>query len=254
MAINPIGILIAGALGLIGTSLVWSGLSRKRQMRLIRDTPTSKISTAPLGLAEIQGVAWASGQAQETIGGERAALYHLRIDEVIKMGKYEKLEKRFENSEYSFLVSDDTGALLVDASDAELDVETTEFHSEGMLKEDRARAMRLFSNIEEVDFSGKFFGRKFRAKEVFVRDGSEVYLRGSITSSGKGSSRGTHNIMGTAGSCPERKLYVASQNQEKLLRRLGRFNLARIVAGASIIGYIAFLFAAAYFEKTPGVN
>jgi hypothetical protein len=94
-------------------------LARKR---LVLDTPTCKIRSAPLGLVEVSGLAGGPHTLSAPITNVACYLYHTIVWRKREAGKNEWEKVIDETISIPFFLDDNTGQVLVDPTGAELDL------------------------------------------------------------------------------------------------------------------------------------
>ena len=129
---------------------VWVGLNCKRLRQYILDTPRSKIASAAQGFVELQGKArfYADNTTQGFFHGPPRVWHRYRISGATG--------SRTGESELPFLISDDSGDCVVNASDA------TVFSS----------SRRNFYQL------GGYY------QTEFIRHGAEIYVIGELRTNG----------------------------------------------------------------------
>jgi hypothetical protein len=129
--------IYAGAGVALGAYLFYRGFRTLQRKRLILDTPASKIRSASMGLVEVNGLAVGPHTIPSPITGTQCFFYHTIAWQLKRSGKNEQWEKVAEESLHlPFFLDDNTGRVLIDPQDAEMDIHR-DFHEE---------------------FSGSFFG------------------------------------------------------------------------------------------------
>lgn len=114
-------LVVAGLAFLAGLVLIYFGFKSYRLGRLIRDTPTAKVRSMPIGRVELQGVARDAGETLDPPFSDEESLYvHYEIEEY----QYDRHDDEWEwntvesgTESVPFYLEDDTGSALVDVED-----------------------------------------------------------------------------------------------------------------------------------------
>jgi hypothetical protein len=124
--------LLGGFLVLAGGGVLWYGFNRMHKYRLIRDVPRSKIRSIALGLVEIHGLVRTDQPIKTPFSQTDCAYYRYEIKEYRRHSSTDG--KGRTRTTYSwdliasgerrvpFLAEDETGRIVVDPSEAEMDV------------------------------------------------------------------------------------------------------------------------------------
>src|SRR6476469_5908840 len=113
-----------------GVYLFYRGFRILQRRRLILNTPTSKIRSASIGLVEVSGLAVGPHTLVAPITGAACFYYRTVAWQLKKSGKNEKWEIVAEECMHlPFYLDDNTGCVLVDPQDAEMDIHR-DFHEE----------------------------------------------------------------------------------------------------------------------------
>ena len=113
--------IAAGALG--GVYLFYRGFRTLQRERLIRDTPTSKIRSASIGLVEVSGLAVGPYTVPAPISGLPCYYYRTTAWQWQRRGKSNEWVKVADESLHvPFFIDDNTGRLLVDPRGADMDL------------------------------------------------------------------------------------------------------------------------------------
>ena len=117
------GVFWIAAAACLGVYLFYRGFRLLERKRLILNTPTSTIRAASIGLVEVNGLA--AGPATITAPVTGVPCYYCRTIgwQLRQSGKNKKWEKVAEEIQYvPFYIDDNTGRLLVNPQDAEMDI------------------------------------------------------------------------------------------------------------------------------------
>lgn len=182
--------LIIVCLGL-GAGLIWQALRRQKRVRLIQDTPKSKISSAPQGLVEIQGFAWPLEKGHLNRAGQELVYYKFSLQrhETRGSGKNKKtvwVEVFSFAHNKPFYLLDPTGLAIVDPLNSEMEIETgvaklwnsltvpeQNYYLENIIP------MTVPNFPPKKGLLGAFSG-KYRVLESEVRAGCPLYVTGDF--------------------------------------------------------------------------
>ena len=113
-----------------GVYLFYRGFRTLARKRLILDTPSSKIRSASLGLVEVSGQAVGPYTLPAPVTGMACYFYHTVAWQLRQAGKNKEWQKVAEESMHlPFFLDDNTGLVLVDPQDADMDIHR-DFHQE----------------------------------------------------------------------------------------------------------------------------
>ena len=118
--LSALALVVAGG----GLYLFVVGFRLLARKHLVADTPTSKVTSASMGLVEISGVVSGPYTLPAAITGNPCLLYRTiawQQGDSRRRNEWDKVAE--ENQHVPFFLSDGTGELLVDAQGAELDLE-----------------------------------------------------------------------------------------------------------------------------------
>jgi hypothetical protein len=113
----PLGIgatvaLVAGVLWML------QGLRDLRLRRVIRDTPTARIRSMPMGLVEVHGTAEPRSTVTAPFSGRECACWQVEVASKGEKNTWNTIHRG--GSKHPFYLRDDTGVVLVDPRGAEL--------------------------------------------------------------------------------------------------------------------------------------
>lgn len=102
---------------------VWFMFRHLRRYRLITDTPTALIRSAPQGYVEIIGhvIGGEEGLLTAPLSGRPCVWYRFRIDRQSSRGRNRWRNERRGSSEAWFQINDGSGVCLIDPAKAEID-------------------------------------------------------------------------------------------------------------------------------------
>lgn len=120
---------------ILGISFFFKGFSSLRQKRIIQNVPTSTIRAIPIGEVEIKGKSRAKYPLKTPLSSLSCVFFKYIEEEFRKVGKTYKWVKILETqSDYPFYIYDDTGAVMVNPSGAELMLVNKSIKTEGKIR------------------------------------------------------------------------------------------------------------------------
>lgn len=153
------------------------GFAAWRHMRLVEDTPTSKIRSMALGRVEVQGRAEGKAALDAPLTGRPCVWYRWRIEEEVGDSKHRRwrtLEQGDSNA-WPFYVEDETGRIPVDPQGANIDAP----HDLSRVNPDLVGPLGDFVRERGIRTQG-FLGmrRKLRFTEWHIAPGDLLYVLG----------------------------------------------------------------------------
>jgi hypothetical protein len=156
-----------------GLNFFITGLVCFQRMRRIQDFPTSKIRSLALGQVEILGtVVPAKGALKDPLTGDKCVYYNWKA-QILSGGKVKRyVNIDDESSLVAFYLQDDTGKVLINATDAQIDIrEDCDYYS-GILKS-------FPPEVEEFIRSRDMLGHPERFVAYTIRPGDKLYVIGT---------------------------------------------------------------------------
>ena len=190
-----LGIIVCSASML---AAAWFMFRHLRRYRLITDTPTALIRSAPQGYVEIIGhvIGGEGGLLEAPLSGRPCVWYRYRVDRQSSSRKNRWSSEHRGTSEQWFQVDDGTGVCLIDPAKAEIDAvqhrvwygntpnpnlnTTTHTHTGSFL----TRPLTIAAGIP--------LGTRYRYIETLILEHEKVYALGTFQTVGGG--RGVANI------------------------------------------------------------
>jgi E3 Ubiquitin ligase len=166
-----------------GVYLFYRGFRILQRRRLILNTPTSKIRSASMGLVEVSGLAMGPHTLVAPITGAACFYYRTVAWQLKKSGKNERWEIVAEECMHlPFYLDDNTGRVLVDPQDAEMDIHR-DFHEEfsGSLFSSSFEApANVFAFLSRFGVSSD---RKTRVDEYCLKPKNALFVLGTLATS-----------------------------------------------------------------------
>ncbi len=176
-------ILIFGILGIgFGILLLRVGFKSFKEKKLIKKTPTSKIKSLTHGLVEISGEVYPhKGELLQSPFTNQGCVYYKYAIEKYQWSKYSQFKwKKIDEKEERiyFYLKDETGMVLVDPKEAEMNISPTYEFSSPFGKEPPEN-IRLFLQLHDMDYKG-FLGmnKKMRFGESRIVPGRKLFIMG----------------------------------------------------------------------------
>jgi len=165
---------------LVGVYLFYRGLCLLQRKRLILDTPASKIRSAAMGLVELSGLAVGPYTMHAPITGMPCYYYRTMAWQWQQRGKSSEWVKVAEESLHlPFFLDDNTGRVLVDPQDADLEIHR-DFQEEF--------SSSLFSSTLEtpanvIGFLGRHgvsTDQKIKIEEYCIKPKNSLFILGTL--------------------------------------------------------------------------
>lgn len=176
--------IIAGVVFLgFGALVIYKALKDFKTARKIKDTATSNIRSAPMGLVEIQGYAWPAGEMVRDRFQNLAIFLSYKVEKFVKRGKKSKWVTVYQyKHETPFYVLDGTGVCLVkpNSDRMELTNQTAKLSGSPTNHEELVNGI-----TKNPGFIMGLFIPSYRIVEKKILIGSQVYACGSMQSAGQ---------------------------------------------------------------------
>ncbi len=163
---------------LFGLFLLFVGFNALRFKQRIENTPTSKVRSVAMGPVEVNGVVVAStrGTLEAPFTGTPCVYYRYTVEEYRKTGKSSSWVTIDSGQDARlFFVKDDTGSLLVDSKDANVDLPPDFRHSGTQTPPERVAA---FMERKKLPVKGLFFNKDMRYFEYHLAPGDSIFVTG----------------------------------------------------------------------------
>lgn len=242
------GEIVMVAAGLFGGGIYafLSGFSYLHRRHLIVNTPTAKVRSLSLGVAEVFGeVVQDDTVLKSPFSGEDCVAYKYEVEEYRQQGKSKSWVTIDEGRRgTNFLVDDGTGQVTVDPRGAWLRIpDENTITVDGGVTPPEPIQQFIDANArvgpEDKNLDLKLFklpmGNKRRYTEQFVRTGDEVYVFGkALSMPGVSSSVNAENIVISRDrSTP--LFMISDRDEDELVGSFGRKALVRVGGGIALI-------------------
>ena len=218
--------LIAGLIIVLsGIVLFVVGLYFLKKKQLIADTPTSKIRSIAMGLVEITGqvIPIMERVLRSPFTDKDCVYFHYTIEEYRSSGKssYWAMIKKDEQRSL-FYLKDDTGIVLVDPTDAQIEARKDFEYQSGFGKDPPAQVIR-FLDVNNVSHEGWFgFNKTMRYRETIIVPDETLYIMGTAGENPlkkEGTTNHVDSIMIQKGSY-EKHYYISDKPEKQILTNL----------------------------------
>jgi hypothetical protein len=210
----------------IGLGLLYYGLQRYLLLQKINNTPTSKVRSAAVGLVELFGNALCK-EPQSSPISQAKCIYWKVHEEWYQPGKHGGWRTISLNSSHKdFYLQDETGKMLVDPSDATIEI-PSDFSSTGRLSGkgflgipqkqlDQKVLDYLERNPEAKARCLRYSSYELRFTEWFIAEGDPLYVLGTAEpQDGVSSSIGFENLVMKQGKY-DKMFYISDSGERKV--------------------------------------
>lgn len=147
-------------LAFAGAGLIVYGFNRLREERLIADTPTSRVRSVAMGVAELAGIAREKQPLVSPLTGAGCLYYHYTVEEERSSGKSKEWVTVDQGeSSQPFYLEDETGRIMVDPEGAETILNVA---------------------YRETKREGGWLGRRRRYTEWRIVPGQRIFVVGTV--------------------------------------------------------------------------
>lgn len=184
-------IKFAGPAVIFGIALMIMGIKKFQNARKIKDTPRSKISSAPQGYVEFEGFAWPQSTTTKLASGLEAVHYSLLIERQDTEGSGKKKRKVWrtvyqKTETHPFYIMDATGIAGFNLENSQIELDKHLVRSWTRLSpQERKLIMEKTSSSSISGFPPStflfgLFSKKFRVTENEIFAGSPLYVHGNF--------------------------------------------------------------------------
>ncbi|VVB98535.1 E3 Ubiquitin ligase [uncultured archaeon] len=248
--IRCIGLLAFGFV--IGLSSMYDGVKKYLLAQKIRDTPTSTVEAAAVGLVELKGKAMCDAPTYSPIAKQKCAYWKLR-GQYYRSGKNGGWRDIYSAaSTANFLIQDQTGSMLVDPVGAEIDIPQDKLYEGyisgkgifGAAHTQMDQSVVDFVNALGPDDRQKFMNHKnedVRIYEYYIAEGDDIYVLGSAEPrDGVASSVGYENLV-VRKSNTDNTMFISDSGERKLLEKFGGQLYLKILFGFALSSACLFI-------------
>ncbi len=238
---------------IVGPALLYYGFKNWHLKRLIENTPTSKIRSIAMGLVEIYGsIDKPFKQFLKSPFTNQDCVYYYYIIEKLQQSKNKKTWAIIKQgqTQTKFHLKDNTGSVLVDPTEAKIEILPTYQKTTNELKI-MPPAIKQFctkNNIALTTFLG--FGRTLRFTEYTLAHNDKIYILGTADDNPyKEEATAHHGIEDVMIQKGKHGIFYISNQEEKNILLWMKLKAYGGVYGGTII----FLTAAGYLLWTFGL-
>lgn len=162
-----------------GVYLFYRGFRLLQRKRLIEDTPTSKIRSAAMGLVEVSGLANGPYTIPAPVSQLPCYFHRTLVWIYVQSGKNKRWKKVVDaRLHVPFYLEDETGRVLVDPSDAELDIhrDFQEEYHHGLIQDDP-----IPSNVQVfLAMHGVSYDHPVKIEEYCIKPKNALFILGTL--------------------------------------------------------------------------
>ena len=234
---------------LLGLYLFYRGFHHFRRKRLIENIPRSKIRSIAMGLVEVLGtVAPFKKPLKSPLTRTTCVYYKYTIEEFRHAGKksdWHKISVGFAS--VPFLLTDNTGTVLVDPRNAEIDIPQKYIHIASSATDFTEDIFKLLKK-EKISYKGFLgFNKKLRFQEWYIYSppmkrvkkdyGDKLYVLGSAGDNPyvkeASSHMGHEDVMISKGR-GDKPFFISNKSEKKILSQLGFKTYGYLIGGPTL--------------------
>jgi hypothetical protein len=186
---DPQAVCCSSVFFIIALASLYAGISTYFLMQKIKNTPTSKVRSAALGLVELFGKAKCKDAIYSPISNAKC-VYWLIAAEYYQSGKHGGWKSLYRKQSASgFYLEDDTGKMLISSENATVDI-PSDFRSEGHLSSKGflgfsqaqldGKVLKFLENNPDANSAfQRYSGHNLRIAESFIAEGDNIYVLGT---------------------------------------------------------------------------
>lgn len=162
--------------------IFYDGFVKWRELRLIVNTPTSKIRSMPMGNVELKGTAKPGGEEimlKSPYSKENCLFYKYKVEEYRSDddgGHWTTIDSGEDS--VRFVLEDSTDEVIVDPSGADIEIPEDTFVNIDDSDDLDERTKQFFQEKGLGDGKGIIFTKDRRIKEWYIPPGEDIYLYG----------------------------------------------------------------------------
>jgi hypothetical protein len=238
----------AGIILIMGLVLLIGGVQRYLLYQKISNTPTSKVRSAAVGLVELFGKAKMDKDMDSPISKAKCIYWRVLGEYYYQARKSSGWRTIYNKaSSIPFYLEDDTGKMLVDPKDGEIDI-PQDFRSEGHLSDMKILGMTFNKKLEEKALAyinsepsaksafNSHSGSRLRITEFFIAEGDPLYVLGNAEPRSGASSAIAHENLFVKKGAVEKILFISDSGEKKVKDNMKWSMLAMLVGGIILSG------------------
>ncbi len=231
---------------LIGILIIFNGVQMYLTMRKVQNTPTSKIRSVAMGLAEVYGKALSVVENYSPFTNEKCVYYKIQVQAYIERKGDDDtsswttiLNKELNNI---FKLQDDTGIINVDPKGADINLDVARSKEGNITKKLLSLSgvnEEIVSFINKLDKNeqniiNRYKNNKIKVTEWRIIEGEKVYVLGSVEPSTSNEQTERYTVKKGG----EKIMFISNKEEMKLVSKLKWGVLFRL-AGGLILSVIA---------------
>lgn len=216
--------LFGAIIGLIGgTALFFFGFKTRQRYKVIETTPTSRVRSVAVGLAELHGQAQVeTAPIQSPFSQLDCVYYSYIVEERRKSGKNHRwVTIAKAQSNQPFRLQDETGSILVVPDGADCTFRVDNNYRMSFFSDENEQLFKAGLERIGISHSSLLGERPLRCSEIYILPGDELFILGTATtrSFSQSSENNEDNLYvgrGNKGS----PFVLADRSEKELLRSL----------------------------------
>lgn len=168
-------LLLAGIAA--GVGAFFQGFRVWRRLRLIQDTPTSKVRSLALGRVELHGRAEEKAALESPFTSQRCVWYRWKVEEEVESNRRRRWRTLAsgDSAAWPFYLEDETGRVLVDPRGARVEIDA-DYRETNPDLSGPASGFLAEQGVRTQGFLG--FGRRLRLSEWHIGPGDTLFVLG----------------------------------------------------------------------------
>jgi hypothetical protein len=175
--------------------ILFQGFKKFRLGRIIEDLPTSKARSVALGLVEVFGEVNVRNKDKliSPFTKEDCVYYEYKIEEYKKEGEHSRwITMMHEKKAVPFYLKDDTGTVLVDLQNANVNIVKDNLFDSGLGK-NPPQCVQEFLKEKSINYEGWLgFNKRMKFTEAYIEPDTIMYVLG--TAENYSSAKGTPDL------------------------------------------------------------
>ena len=215
------GLAFGFTLLVMGLLIFFKNLKNLKMKRLFENLPTSKMRSLAMGLVELKGkIQVEDKMLEDPFDGKECVYWRIHIQESVKRGKRRKWVTRHKaKSQVPFLVSDQTGSVLVHLDNANMnDVKRdNRYDLATFFSDEIPTKVQDYCRKHNVKLKGWFGGKKrMRFIVTYLEPDDDIYILGNARPLLKNEQKNSKNVT-AAIDMSSKGLFIISDKSEKEL-------------------------------------
>lgn len=227
---------------LIGLAIMFNGIQMYLTMRKVQNTPTSKIRSVAMGLAEVYGKANSYVEKISPFSNEKCSYYKIQVQAYIEARNEDESSswKTILTKELNdvFKLTDDTGTINVDPKGAEINLDVATKKEGNITKKLLSLSgvnQEIVNFINKLDKNeqniiNKYKRHKIKVTEWRILDNEKVYVLGSVEPSSSKEQTERYTIKKGV----EKIMFISNKEEKKVISKLQMGIIFRLVGGLAV--------------------